>query len=336
MKNKIKKQVTASAPGKLMLSIGYAVVHGRPTIVTAVDQRLYATVVKNGVDMFRLDAPDLGLTAYTKTIADLGTKELPKAVRFIEILYKNFLDKHPQKEGIIVTTKSDFSSFYGFGSSSAVTVAFAKALTTLYDIQLTNEELFELCYKAVLDVQGVGSGFDLAAAIWGGTLYFVSPAKVVKSINIKKLPIVIAYSGAKADTPTLIRMVDNLLEESLQKTNEIFDKIGKIADDFLQVFETVDENNEESLKKIGELFNKSQEFAKDLKVSNHKLEKLIDVAKKAGAYGATASGAGGGDCVLAVVNEENRKNVEIAMSEAGGKIINVGLSSPGVRIEKHR
>ncbi len=185
-KTNYKNQVTASAPGKLMLSVGYAVVHGRPTIVTAVDQRLYATVVKNGVDVFHLDAPDLGLTSYTKTIADLGTKELPKAVRFIEILYKNFLEKHPQKEGIIVTTKSDFSSFYGFGSSSAVTVAFAKALTNLYSIKMSNSELFDLCYKAVIDVQGVGSGFDLAAAIWGGTLYFVSPAKVVKTVNVKR------------------------------------------------------------------------------------------------------------------------------------------------------
>ncbi len=329
------KQVTASAPGKLMLSVGYAVVHGRPTIVTAVDQRLYATVIKNGIGVFHLDAPDLGLSAYTKTIADLGTKELPKAVRFIEILYKNFLEEHPQKEGIIVTTKSDFSSFYGFGSSSAVTVAFAKALTKLYDIQLTNSELFDLCYKAVLDVQGVGSGFDLAAAIWGGTLYFVSPAKVVKPINVKKLPIIIAYSGAKADTPTLIRLVDNMLEENPEVINKIFDGIGKIADDFADIFEQGEKRTENDWQKVGDLFDKSQQFAKNLKVSNNKIEKLVAAAKNAGAYGATASGAAGGDCVLAIVDESKRSTVEQAMIGAGGKIINVGLNSQGVRIEEN-
>jgi len=330
----ISKQVTASAPGKLMLSVGYAVVHGRPTIVTAVDQRLYATVMKNGVDVFHLNAPDLGLSAYTKTIADLGTKEFPKPVRFIEILYKNFLERHPQKEGIIVTTKSDFSSFYGFGSSSAVTVAFAKALTTLYNIKLTKAELFDLCYKAVLDVQGVGSGFDLAAAIWGGTLFFVSPAKVVRPVNIKELPVVIAYSGAKADTPTLIRLVDNMLEENPEVINKIFDGIGEIADDFIDIFEADEKRQENNWKKVGELFDRSQEFARDLKVSNNKIEKLIVAAKSAGAYGATSSGAGGGDCVLAIVNENTRGDVERAMTKAGGKIINVSLSSPGVRIEE--
>src|SRR5690606_29807651 len=100
------------------------------------------SVRKNGVEVFHLSAPDLGLEAYSKTIQDLGKKELPKAVRFIELLYKRFLEKYPQDRGIVVTTKSEFSSKFGFGSSSAVTVAFAKALTSLYDIQLSNKELF--------------------------------------------------------------------------------------------------------------------------------------------------------------------------------------------------
>lgn len=101
-------EVTASAPGKLMLSVGYAVVHGYPTVVTAVDQRLFATVKKNGEDIFHLDAPDLGLTAYTKHMDDLGKKDLPKAVRFIEILYKNFLKKHPQKRVLSSPLKATF------------------------------------------------------------------------------------------------------------------------------------------------------------------------------------------------------------------------------------
>ena len=199
--------VTASAPGKLMLLGDHSVVYGHPCLVTAVDQRLHVSVRKNGKDSFHLTAPDLGLEAYTKTIDQLGMKELPKAVRFVEHLYKNFLTRYPQQEGIDVTTKSEFESGFGFGSSSAVTVAFAKALTTLYKVELSEKELFDLCYKAVIDVQGVGSGFDIAAAIWGGTLYYVTPAKVVEPMKLDNLPLVVGYTGVKADTPTLVRMV---------------------------------------------------------------------------------------------------------------------------------
>ena len=319
--------VTASAPGKLMLSVGYAVVHGHPTVVTAVDQRLFATVRKNGTDVFHLDAPDLGLTSYTKDMADLGTKDLPKAVRFIEILYKNFLKTYPQKEGIIVTTKSDFSSTYGFGSSSAVTVAFAKALTALYGISLSNQELFELCYQAVIEVQGVGSGYDIAAAIWGGTLYYVSPAKVVRPIMLESLPLVIAYSGQKADTPTLIRVVDTKLAQHPEKIEAIFDTIAGIAEAFPQAAET------EDWQRVGELFRSSQEAARKLGVSNAKLEELTHAAQEAGALGATASGAAGGDCVLALVLPEKRAAVEAALAAKGGTIITVGVHAEGVRIE---
>lgn len=319
--------VTASAPGKLMLSVGYAVVHGYPTVVTAVDQRLFATVRKNGVDVFHLDAPDLGLTAYTKDMADLGKKDLPKAVRFIEILYKNFLKQYPQKEGIIVTTKSDFSSTYGFGSSSAVTVAFAKALTTLYNVPFTKQDLFELCYQAVMEVQGVGSGYDIAAAIWGGTLYYVSPAKVVRPIRIEKLPLVIAYSGEKADTPTLIRVVDSMLESQPAKITEIFARIAQVAEDFPEAAE------QKKWPVVGQLFQKSQQAARELGVSNSRLEELISAAEEAGAYGATSSGAAGGDCILAIVPHDKKRDVMASLSKKGGKIIEVAVHAQGVRIE---
>lgn len=327
-----KQKVTASAPGKLMLSVGYAVVHGYPTIVTAVDQRLFTTVEKNGVEVFHLNAPDLGLTAYTKHTKDLGKKDLPKAVRFIEILYKNFLKKYPQKEGIIVTTKSDFSSTYGFGSSSAVTVAFAKALTTLYDLELSKQELFELCYQAVIDVQGVGSGYDIAAAIWGGTLYYVSPAKVVKPIALPKMPLIIAYSGEKADTPTLIRVVDAKLHHNPKKIDGIFQEIAQIAEDFIQPAEAAD------WKKVGELFNTSQECAEKLGVSNDRLEELIAAAKEVGAYGATSSGAAGGDCILAIADEDKIQTVQAVLKKLNGKLFQLTfmLLESELKINKRR
>ncbi len=321
-------KVTFSAPGKLMLSGSYAVVHGRPCVVTSVDQRLYVTVEKNGADRFHLEAPDLGLMAYSKTLSELGTKDVPSAVKFIEILYKHFLVDYPQEKGIIVKTKSDFSSSFGFGSSSAVTVAFAKALCKLYGVSLDNKELFKLCYGAVIEVQGVGSGFDLASAIWGGTIYYVSPAKVVEPIEIKKLPIVVGYTGVKADTPTLVRMIDQKLKRSPIKVEDIFNQVGEVSDEVLRTL------GREDWEKLGELFNQHQELMRKLGVSSNELEKLIEASLKAGAYGASLSGAGGGDCMLAVVDDHSRRFVEKAIEAAGGEVMSVSLNASGVRMEK--
>jgi mevalonate kinase len=321
------KQVTASAPGKLLLFGEHSVVHGYPCIVTAVDQRLTVNVRKNGLDVFHLDAPDMGLSAYSKTLADLGKKDLPKAVCFIEMLYKRFLEKYPQKQGIVVTTKSDFSSKFGFGSSSAVTVAFAKALTTLYGIDLDEKELFDICYQAVLDVQGVGSGFDIAAAIWGGTLYYVSPAKVVQRLSLHSLPLVVGYTGIKADTPTLIRMVQNAYASQPEKITHIFEEISEVVEQGKVAMVSGDWHT------VGELMKKNQILLNELQVSGVKLDELIQAAETHGGFGAKLSGAGGGDCMITVATEEHQPEVKRAISEAGGNVIEITPDAEGVRVE---
>lgn len=320
------KKITTSAPGKLMLCGSYAVVHGRPCVVTAVDQRLFVTVEKNGDDQFHLAAPDLGLMGYSKTMSELGTKDQPKAVRFIETLYKIFLEKYPQKKGIKVSTKSEFSSKFGFGSSSAVTVAFAKALTELYGVSMDRKDLFDLCYEAVIKVQGVGSGFDLAAAIWGGTIYYVSPAAVVEEIEVEDLPIVVGYTGVKADTPTLVRMINNKLKTEAGRIEDIFDGVGDISRDVVMAL------NDKDWDQLGKLFNQHQALMRQLGVSSPELEELIEQSLVSGAYGAGLSGAGGGDCMLAVVDQKSRKEVVSAINQSG-EVLEVKLNAPGVRIE---
>ncbi len=322
-------QVSASAPGKLLLFGDHAVVYGHPCIVTAVDQRITATVRKKGTDVFFLDASDMGLTAYSKTRADLGKKELPKSVAFIEMLYKRFLEKYPQQEGIVVTTKSQFSSQFGFGSSSAVSVAFAKALTSLYGIEMTNHQLFDLCYQAVIDVQGVGSGFDIAAAIWGGTIYYVSPAKVVDQLGStgeSPLPLAVGYTGIKADTPTLVRMVQAQYQTEPEKIGGIFEQIHQLVDEAKSAIESQD------WQRVGELMTANQKLLQTLKVSGVKLDELIRTSVQHGAFGAKLSGAGGGDCMVAIATDR-RSEVEEAITTAGGQVMHVKLHAEGVRLE---
>lgn len=321
------KPVVASAPGKLMLFGEHSVVYGHPCIVTAVDQRLFVSVRKNGVDVFHMEAPDLGLSAYSKTMSDLGRKELPKAVRFVEMLYKRFLEKYPQKEGVVVTTSSDFSSSFGFGSSSAVTVAFAKALTTLYGLELGEKDLFDLCYQAVLDVQGVGSGFDLAAAIWGGTLYYVPPAEVVEKIEIEELPLLVGYTGVKADTPTLVRMVAKKRENNKELVDQVFEDISLLVEQARAAME------KHKWGEVGGLMNKNQELLESLGVSSLELDELVGGSREGGALGAKLSGAGGGDCMIATLNGVV-ESVEALICERGGEVVGVGLNAAGVRLEE--
>ena len=156
--------IKVSAPGKLVLFGEHAVVHGKPCIVTAVDQRMKVKANFNGEDELVVNAPQLGIKNYKRTVSELGSQEMPKQVSFVEAVLKRFFEKYGLKKGLNITTHSQFSHTFGFGSSSAITITVIKALSLLYKIKLSDKEIFDLGYRAVLDIQGVGSGFDLAAA----------------------------------------------------------------------------------------------------------------------------------------------------------------------------
>lgn len=329
----MKKIVKTSAPGKLMLFGEHSVVFGHPCIVTAVDRRLSITIEENGEAVFVLDAPDLGLRAYSKKISDLGNKDLPKEVSFIETCYKLFLKKYPQKKSIHVYSKNEFKTSYGLGSSSASTVAFAKALSEFYDVPMNNDELFDLCYATVLEIQGVASGFDIAAAIWGGTLYYVTPhgkivkRKTVEPINIRDLPLMVGYTGVKADTATLVRMVQNLHSENKKVVNKIFTDITLLVEQAKKTLQQQDWPH------VGLLMDENQTLLRRLQVSSIELENLIAASKSAGAMGAKLSGAGGGDCMLALADEASKIAIAAEIEKVGGKIIEVEMNAEGVRLE---
>lgn len=320
-------KVSASAPGKLMLYGEHAVVYGSPCIVTAVDQRVSVTVEPNGEGEIHVSSPNVGLDEYHKKISRLGKDDLPKSMAFVEHLVKRVYQKYDLNKGIRISTSSDFSSQFGFGSSAAVVVALAKALDSFFKLKMGNREIFEIAYQAVLDVQGVGSGFDVAASVYGGTLYYVTPGDVIEQIYLGNLPMVVGYTGIKADTSTLIRQVAEL-KRNERWVDSVFRDIKVLVN------EAKDQFVKNDFVQLGKLMNKNQKLLSTLNVSSVELDKLIKVANLAGAYGAKLSGAGGGDCMIAFSGEEERQAVIDAITQAGGTWMKVQTGAEGVRIEK--
>ena len=320
-------KVIASAPGKLMLYGEHAVVYGSPCIVTAVDQRVRVSVTSNGEGEIHVESPNLGLDEYHKSLETLGKDDVPKSMSFVEYLVKRVYDKYDLKKGIRISTESDFSTQFGFGSSAAVVVALAKALDEYFDLRMSEREIFEISYQAVLDVQGVGSGFDVAASVYGGTLYYVTPGTVIEKIYQGELPMVVGYTGVKADTPTLIRQVAEL-KRNESWVESVFGDIKDLVNEAKVGFEKKD------FAYLGKLMNTNQKLLATLNVSSAELDKLIKASRDGGADGAKLSGAGGGDCMVALVKKDNRAKVVEAIKAKDGAWMDVRTGAQGVRIEK--
>src|SRR3989338_6617727 len=249
------KRVEVSAPGKLMLFGEHAVVYGRPCIVTAIDQRVYVGVEKAEDNWIVIDSPDVGIKNYSIRTDDLKIDEkTSKGVRFLVTGINRFVQERGlPSNGLRVDSRSDFSSKVGFGSSSAVTVGLIAALGELDDRRLSNEEVFRMAYQSVLDIQGVGSGFDLAAAVWGGTIFYQKNSPV-QPLIVDQLPLVVGYTGIKADTTTLVHRVGDLYAKNKGQVTGIFDLIGQLVNEARLLFGSGDINYEQ----LGDLMNINQ------------------------------------------------------------------------------
>jgi mevalonate kinase len=277
--------------------------------VTAVDKRLYvkAEIINNNED--QIITPQV------------------KESRFVLESIAQFKKQFKIKKNVRITTQGDFAHNVGLGSSSAVTVATFKALSSLFQISVTLREIFDLSYNVNLSIQGLGSGFDIAAATFGRTLFFVTGGKVIKPLRIQPLPLVVGYSGIKSDTPYYVRKMAESFENRKEKMMDIFKKISILVN--------LAKKNllETNFQKTGGLMTENHRLLQKLGVSIPKLDQMVESALKAGAWGAKLSGAGGGDCMIALVSENKRKKVEEAIRKVGGEIITVQNNAEGVRLE---
>lgn len=312
--------ITATAPGKLMLLGEHAVVYGYPCLVTAVDLRYTVTLAPGDTHTVTLHTPQLAAPR-TVPLAAAG-HAAPRETAFVEAVIARFRDHFGLKAGFTLTTDGPAVS-YGLGSSSAVTVATAAALNRLTGAGLGAHGLFDVCYAAVLDVQGRGSGYDVASAVYGGTLYYRNAP-----FTAEPLPgapsLVIGYSGSKVGTVGLVAGVAALRERFPELIDPVFDTIGA----------TVDAGREALLAgdaaRFGVLTNVHSGLTDALGVNTATLARLVYAARDAGALGAKLSGAGGGDCIFALVTDDTRAAVAAAITGAGGAVVPLAVDAPGV------
>jgi len=291
----------ASAPGKLILMGEHAVVYGFPCIVTAVDQTIQveARIVDQPED--RIIAPQVEKTD------------------FIDELVVRFKRKYSLTDSIEIKTHAELSNKTGLGSSSASTVAVCKALNQLFNLKMSEQDIFDMSFQTVLHVQGSGSGTDIAAAVYGGMLYFQNKGEKCEKLCVKDMHIVIGNTGRKAPTKEYIQQVVMLREQKPKYVEGIFQEISELVHTSREYIQTRD------FIRLGDAINRNHDLLRKLDVSSEKLEDLTEAARGAGALGAKLSGAGGGDNMFALVSSESRSQVEKAIEKAGGTVIHAEI-----------
>jgi mevalonate kinase len=278
-------QLKASAPGSLMLLGEFAVLQGKQALVCAVDKRLSVTLTPRTDTRIEITSSALGHLSI-----DLSQLEIVKPFQFVLAALQTF--QHQLQQGCDIQIESEFSDKIGFGSSAAVTVATLAALMHWLNIPYSSLELVSRGRDVVRHVQGIGSGADIAASVYGGVVSYNAKSLSVEKISVT-LPLNAIYAGYKTPTVDVIQHVQNQFANNHTALHDIYDNIGQCS---LQAVNFVRDSD---WIKLGDSMNEQQAMMESLGVSSPLLSGMVeDLRLHPGIFGAKISGSGMGDCVI--------------------------------------
>lgn len=323
--------IKVSAPGKLFLLGEHAIVFNGICLVTAVDSRLSMTLKSESSPkpQVTITAPDVGLNQCRRPLAEIvAATTFTGPERFIESCLALFHRQVPFNSSVQIETSSDFGATLGLGSSSATVAATLFGLSELFGANFTPRQLFDMGLEAIQQVQNLGSGADLAAAIFGGTLYYANHGeREIIPLDIPDVPLMIVYSGQKAGTVNYVRQV-----------GELYHALPEVMPSIIETMLTIVEQGRPALENgdwalLGQLMNIQHGLLHAIGVDTPALADIVFRARAIGTYGAKLSGAGGGDCAIVLIDDATRPALENDLSTTSYRILPFSAGASGVRRE---
>ncbi len=206
---------------------------------------------------------------------------------------------------------------YGIGSSGSVTVLTVKAMSKLYSYEISSEELFKLSSYVLLKKGDNGSMGDIACISYGSLVMYTSfdrnlikekmkNSSLSEMINLEwgykiekihcpeKLEFLVGWTGIPSISGKMIVEVKNSINSDfLEKSEKIVQNLKK----------GIEEGNKKTiLENIGE--NGKLLSLLHKKIYSQKLLELVESAEGLDIC-AKSSGAGGGDCGIAISFNKN-------------------------------
>ena len=250
----------------------------------------------------------------------------------------------------------------GFGSSAASVVAFVSGILKFHGQDIEDRKTRDVIYKlstiAHYFVQGkVGSAFDVAASTFGGVIVYQrfdpnwlvrkmeegTPVKEVAesdwpgySVEQLEIPegfdLIVGWTKGSASTSAMVKQMMGFKQEKPNEYKRMFDQIADLVRELVPVWKAGEKDRIiESLRKNEDLLRELGEKT-GVNIETPELRKLSEVANQAGGAG-KLSGAGGGDCGIAVTFDSDvSQKIRQGWKESGLYIVDAHIDYQGVKV----
>lgn len=267
-----RKLIAFSAPAKVHLIGEHAVVYGKPAIISAINLRLTLSIkpASTVIPVFSTVIP-----------AKAGIHAIQKAIEIsIKKTYK--LKTIPKYE---IEIKSDFPVGSGLGASAAISATLTTALLELLKIKADKQQIYDIAIAGEKAIHGNPSGSDLAAIVFGGTIWFrkelpnLNLLSSLPSVALAKEGLFLVDSGKPAESTGVMVAKVAKLSPAVKKKN--FDQLELLAKNLI--------TNPADFKQI---IKEANICLTNLGVVSKSTQKLIAQIEKSGGA-AKITGAGG-------------------------------------------
>jgi len=252
----------------------------------------------------------------------------------------------------------------GFGSSAASVVATIAGLLEFHGQGVESKDDKDRVYKlsaiAHYLAQGkVGSAFDVAASTYGGIFVYqrfdpdwlterLESGMEIREIVEQEWPsfraepleipenfeLLIGWTRESASTSAMVKQLNEWAETDRDEYSRIYGQIASLVEDAIAAWK------ESKTGIVVELIRKNEEYLRELgqasgvDIETEELRQLSELANECGGAG-KLSGAGGGDCGIAVCFDQyTAEKINNEWKNNGFLVIDASVDSEGVRKER--
>jgi len=309
---------TGAAPGKVILFGEHAVVYGRPAVAAALGNGLGAVVEAGGAETV-LHIPRWD--QHIRLGAGSGGFE---SIRRAFTVALDLVGLEGDERHVAVTFDGELPPGVGVGSSAAFAVALLRALSDWRGEALSGAALLDAAEQVERVFHGTPSGLDHTVVTLGGCLRFRrgSPHEVTPISLQAPIRLVVAWAPREGSTREVVSRLRARRGAYPELYDALFDQMGALSDAGTTALATGD------LDRLGTLFDLAHGLLNAAGVSNLANERMVAIARGAGALGAKLTGAGNGGAVIALPEGGDDASGRIidALEEAGFQASDATLS----------
>jgi D-glycero-alpha-D-manno-heptose-7-phosphate kinase len=239
------------------------------------------------------------------------------------------------ERGLRIETNSQSPAGAGISGSSALMIATTAALANFTGSDLDPEKMRVIAQNIEAQIISVPTGCqDYYPALYGGVSAIYLDPDGVRRVPVPVAPeeiemrFLLAYTGAPRQSGINNWEVFKAHINGDKHVFRNFENIAAIARDMHQAF--LRHDWEDVARLLGEEWKLRRTNAPG--ITTPLIDRLIAVAGKSGGRAAKVCGAGGGGCVLFMVEEGAKESVAQALAQAGGRILPLKVAREGLRI----